>query len=170
MLQEPIVQRSNCREIIPPKYWPPTPSPPGECVPPSPSLWCGGRTHSLGGGGGGGGSIFWMTPDTALHSTYVSTLWIQSYRSNIAQWLIANRPVRILQRPNERRPVAKFIAPDWGDIVDSGIGFSYWPARGFNHTERNSLGAIIANRSVTILQRPNERRPVAKFIVPGWGI
>jgi hypothetical protein len=26
---------------------PPTPSPPGECV--SPRLWCGGRTHSLGG-------------------------------------------------------------------------------------------------------------------------
>ncbi len=27
----------------------PTPSPPGECVPPPPPLWCGGRTHSLGG-------------------------------------------------------------------------------------------------------------------------
>jgi hypothetical protein len=37
-------------------------------------LWCGGRTHSLGGEGGGGGSIFWKTPDTALYSTYVSTL------------------------------------------------------------------------------------------------
>jgi hypothetical protein len=24
--------------------------------------------------GGGGGSIFWKTPDTALYSTYVSTL------------------------------------------------------------------------------------------------
>ncbi len=24
---------------------------------------------------GGGGSIFWKTPDTALYSTYVSTLW-----------------------------------------------------------------------------------------------
>jgi hypothetical protein len=31
---------------------PPTPWPPGECVPPR--LWCGGRTHSLGGEGGGG--------------------------------------------------------------------------------------------------------------------
>jgi hypothetical protein len=30
---------------------PPTPSPPGECVPPR--LWCGGRTHSLGGEGVG---------------------------------------------------------------------------------------------------------------------
>jgi hypothetical protein len=26
------------------------------------------------------------------------------------------------------QPVAKFIVPDWGDIVDSGIGFSYRPA------------------------------------------
>ncbi len=50
-----------------PKYWPPTPSPPGECVPLR--LWCGGRTHLLV-GEGGGGSIFWKTPDTALYSTY----------------------------------------------------------------------------------------------------
>jgi hypothetical protein len=26
-------------------------------------------------GGGGGVSVFWKTPDTALYSTYVSTLW-----------------------------------------------------------------------------------------------
>ncbi len=32
---------------------PPSPSPPGECVPPPP-LRCGGKTHSLGGEGGGG--------------------------------------------------------------------------------------------------------------------
>jgi hypothetical protein len=31
---------------------PPSPSPPGECVPPR--LWCVGRTHSLGGEGWGG--------------------------------------------------------------------------------------------------------------------
>jgi hypothetical protein len=57
---------------------PPPPSPPGVCVPPR-GLWCGGRTHSLG-GEGGGGSIFWKTPDTALYSTYVSTgtLWFES--------------------------------------------------------------------------------------------
>jgi hypothetical protein len=36
-------------------------------------FWCGGRTHSLV-GEGDGGSIFWKTPDTALYSTYVSTL------------------------------------------------------------------------------------------------
>ncbi len=39
-----------------------------------PRLWCGGRTHTLG-GEGGGGSIFWKTSDTALYSTYTSTLW-----------------------------------------------------------------------------------------------
>ncbi len=39
----------------------------------TPRLWCGGRTHSLG-GEGVGGSIFWKTPETALYSTYVSTL------------------------------------------------------------------------------------------------
>jgi hypothetical protein len=27
---------------------------------------------------GGGGSTFWKTPDTALYSTYVSTLWCES--------------------------------------------------------------------------------------------
>ncbi len=37
-------------------------------------LWCGGRTHSLV-REGDGRSIFWKTPDTALYSTYVSTLW-----------------------------------------------------------------------------------------------
>ncbi len=51
---------------------PPPPSPPGECV--LPRLWCGGRTHSLG-GEGGGRSIFWKTSDTALYSTYVTTSW-----------------------------------------------------------------------------------------------
>jgi hypothetical protein len=29
----------------------------------------------------------------------------------------------------EKKPVAKFIVPDWGDKVDSGIGLSYRPAR-----------------------------------------
>jgi hypothetical protein len=52
--------------------------PPPLCLvsvyPPPPRLWCGGRKHSLG-GEGGGGSIFWKTPDTALYSTYVSTLY-----------------------------------------------------------------------------------------------
>jgi hypothetical protein len=27
------------------------------------------------------------------------------------------------------RPLAKFLVPDWGDIVDSGIGLPYRPAR-----------------------------------------
>jgi hypothetical protein len=56
------------------------PSPPGECVPPPPP-------PAFGAGGGHtrwvervwgvwatGVSIFWKTPDTALYSTYVSTL------------------------------------------------------------------------------------------------
>jgi hypothetical protein len=30
--------------------------------------------HTLAGWRGGGGSIFWKTPDTALYTTYVSTL------------------------------------------------------------------------------------------------
>ncbi len=48
---------------------------------PPPCLWCGGRTHSLG-GEGGGGSIFWKTPDTALYSTDVSTLWVRALNKN----------------------------------------------------------------------------------------
>jgi hypothetical protein len=55
---------------------PPPPHRPASVYHP-PRLWCGGRTHSLGGKGveaALGGSIFWKTPDTALYSTYVSTL------------------------------------------------------------------------------------------------
>jgi hypothetical protein len=54
-------------EILKPP--PPPPSPPGECV--TLRLWCGGRTHSLGGEGVGRGSIVRKTPDTALYSIYV---------------------------------------------------------------------------------------------------
>jgi hypothetical protein len=53
---------------------PPPPSSPGESVPPA---FGAGGTHSLV-GEGGGGSIFWKTPDTALYSTYVSTLCFKS--------------------------------------------------------------------------------------------
>jgi hypothetical protein len=49
----------------------PPPSTPGDCVR---GIWYGGRTHSLV-GEGGVGSIFWNTRDTALYSTYESTLW-----------------------------------------------------------------------------------------------
>jgi hypothetical protein len=48
------------------------PSPPGECEPPP--LVRGEEEDTLAGWKGGGGSIFWKTPDTALYSTYVSTL------------------------------------------------------------------------------------------------
>jgi hypothetical protein len=54
----------------------PTPSPPGECVHPAFGAGGGGREDTLAGWKGGGGSIVRKTPDTALYSIYVSTLWI----------------------------------------------------------------------------------------------
>jgi len=48
---------------------PPPPHCPASVYPP-PRLWCGGRTHSLGGKGVGGQK----TPDTDLYSIYVSTM------------------------------------------------------------------------------------------------
>jgi hypothetical protein len=49
-------ERSYCKRpvqcLASSKILTPTPSPPGECVPLR--LWCGGRTHSLGGEGVGG--------------------------------------------------------------------------------------------------------------------
>ncbi len=38
---------------------------------------------TLAGWKGDGGSIFWKTPDTALYSTYLSTLWVQQ---NMRNW------------------------------------------------------------------------------------
>jgi hypothetical protein len=48
-----------------------TPSPPGEC---------GAGEDTLAGCRGGRGSIFWKTPDTALYSTYASTLCLHVFR------------------------------------------------------------------------------------------
>jgi hypothetical protein len=48
----------------------PPPPRPASVYPPA-------RTHSLG-GEWGGGSIFLKTPDTALYSTNVSTLWVRA--------------------------------------------------------------------------------------------
>jgi hypothetical protein len=50
-----------------PKYWPPTPSPPGECVLPLPPPTKAGVTHSPG-GEGDGGSILWKTREIELPS------------------------------------------------------------------------------------------------------
>ncbi len=52
----------------------PTPSPPGECVPP---FGVGGGGDTLAGWRGGGGSIVRKTPGTALYSIYPKycTLW-----------------------------------------------------------------------------------------------
>jgi hypothetical protein len=58
---------------------PPPPSPPGECVPPAFDA----GEDTLTGGEGGGGSIFWKTPDTALCSSYVSTLWLRLINSQL---------------------------------------------------------------------------------------
>jgi len=41
----------------------------------TPCLWCVRGVDTLDGWRGDGGSIFWKTPDTALYSTYISTLW-----------------------------------------------------------------------------------------------
>jgi hypothetical protein len=55
---------------------PPTPSPPASVYPPphSPPLVRGEDT--LAAWRGGGGSVVRKTPDTALYSIYVSTLWV----------------------------------------------------------------------------------------------
>ncbi len=71
-----------------PKYCPPIPLTTRRVC--TPCLCCVGRTH-LPGGEGGGGSIFWKTSDTALYSTYVSTLRVQislkdSYLRNHTHW------------------------------------------------------------------------------------
>jgi hypothetical protein len=58
-----------------------TPHPPHRPVSVYPRFWCEGRTDSLG-GVEGWGSIFWKTPDTALYSTNVSTLWCVHLRNN----------------------------------------------------------------------------------------
>jgi hypothetical protein len=62
------VERLYCKRPMP-KYWP---SPPGECVPPR--LCCGGRTPWPGGERWGVNILEDAMPDTALYSTYVSTL------------------------------------------------------------------------------------------------
>jgi hypothetical protein len=52
---------------------------------PPPRLWCGGGEDTLTEWRGGGGSVVLKTPDTALYSIYVSTLWKQvSIRSSAA--------------------------------------------------------------------------------------
>ncbi len=60
-----------------PKYWPPhPPQRPASVYPPSPFGAGRGHTHCVE-RGVWRGSIFWKTRDTALYSTYVSSLWSQ---------------------------------------------------------------------------------------------
>jgi hypothetical protein len=51
---------------------PPSPSPPGECVPPA----FGAGEGTLGRRRGGGGPIFWKTSDTILYVLYVSKYFV----------------------------------------------------------------------------------------------
>ncbi len=79
-LSVPTVERLYCKRPIQclassKILTPPPPTARRVCTP---RLWCGGRTHSLG-GERGGGSIFWKTPGTVLYFTYLSTLWSQLY-------------------------------------------------------------------------------------------
>ncbi len=62
-----------------PNYWPPTPSPPSECVLPPHQRRCvhhGASTHSPGGEGVGGGPIFRKTLDIGLASYSIVPLRI----------------------------------------------------------------------------------------------
>jgi hypothetical protein len=54
-----------------------TPSQPGECVPPPPPPLVRGE-DTLAGWRGGRGSIVRKTPDSALYSIYLSTLWCRA--------------------------------------------------------------------------------------------
>jgi hypothetical protein len=80
----------------------PSPSPPGEYVPPP--LVRGEDT--LAGWRGGGGSIFWKTSDTALYSTYVSTLWCMvtaQGRLDSTQWMRCPLPDFSLKKVSTRQ-------------------------------------------------------------------
>jgi hypothetical protein len=61
---------------------PPPPSPPG------PAFGAGGGTLA----GWRGGSIIWITRDTALYSTYVSTLWFGVWRWRGGEVFFSYRP------------------------------------------------------------------------------
>jgi hypothetical protein len=75
------VERLYCKRPIQclasSKILTPTPSPPGEGV-----LGAGGGEDKLARGRGVGGSIVRKTPDTALYSIYVSTLWSHPCSNN----------------------------------------------------------------------------------------
>ena len=64
---------------------PPSPSPPGECVPPA---FVGGGEDTLAGRRGGGGSIFWKTRDIGLLS-YINNLSTFRGRQDVSCYLIS---------------------------------------------------------------------------------
>jgi hypothetical protein len=63
-------------------------------IDPPPPDFGGGEDTFAGWRRGGGRSIFWKTPDTALYSTYVSTLWtelmkdVEGYPSALSRSLV----------------------------------------------------------------------------------
>jgi hypothetical protein len=85
---------------------PPSPSPPGECVPPA-FVGGGGRTHSPG-GEGGGWSIVWKTRDIGL----------LSYRNNLST---GSGFSKNLDFERFRDLIANIL------LVQEGYGILFWP-------------------------------------------
>jgi hypothetical protein len=79
---------------------PPPPSPPGECVLPSPPNK-GGGTHSPG-GEGGGGSIFWKTRDIGLPSSEIIYLGVRPMSSSATS--TSRRSVSCIHHCKEKMP------------------------------------------------------------------
>ncbi len=52
-----------------------------------------------------------------------------SFTDDVAVILLLGVSFMLHHNSESPLPVAKFIVPDWGDKVDSGIGLSYRPAR-----------------------------------------
>ncbi len=85
--------------------------------------------------------------------------------------------------------VAKFIVPEWGDIVDSGIGLSYWPVRlcslvgqYANHMPESTLSLQSGTMNWLLIKIENHPRNSCfhrrysihiqirdSVVIPGWG-
>jgi hypothetical protein len=114
----------------------PPPSPPGECVPPFER----GMTHSLG-GERGGGLIFWKTSDTALYSTYVSTLCLESLKHALAE-MIKRRGTAGFHQAWQQQAGRRLRLSDW--ISDSVANFEIHIIFAFNTSYGSSTFSLIA--------------------------
>ncbi len=85
-----------------PNYWPPTPSPPSECVLPSHQRRWG--RYTLAGRWGGGGLIFWKTPDIGLASYSIIPLRLTYF--SIGDWFVLYQMSKNLNK----RFFAEFLA------------------------------------------------------------